>query len=141
MKKLPPPKKFTPEERIVRDRAIREAINPTGASSDESVWGCPICGNTEKEAAHCTNDPTECPHHRRTAARKKSAVGTWSIKGGLRNGELLLLQRALAMYHKEYLILKNLSPDPAEKNRMQDYVDASDALARRLRYELQREPA
>ena len=123
MKKSPPPKKFSAEERATQTRANREAINPPGLAT---ALGAGIYRGSpaEREDRAATPSP-----------------GQWAIKNGLRNGELAILQRALAMYHKEYLLLKNLSPNPAEKGRMQDYIDASDALARRLRYELQREPA
>ncbi len=64
------------------------------------------------------------------------AAQYWNVEGGLRSSELLLLQRALAFYGKEYQKQKGASDKQFEKDECDQYIAAADRLSDKLRHNL-----
>lgn len=50
----------------------------------------------------------------------------------LRTPEIILLRRALAMYAKEYSVMRSMTSIAWEKEENQRYIEAADRLAERL---------
>ena len=60
----------------------------------------------------------------------------YEVNNGLRSSELLLLQRAIKMYIKDYTAIKAASKQPWEKAEADSYISAAVAVSQRLRHDI-----